>query len=193
MLNNTLEYLKITPGISLALESNYPIVALESTVISHGLPYPDNYDLARECETIIRDQGVVAATIALIDGAMRVGLTDEEIEQIATEESVRKISRRDMGIALSKHISGGTTVASTMIIAYKAGVRIFATGGIGGVHRGDSFDISADLPELSHTPVAVVCAGAKSILDLPRTLEYLETMGCANYRISNRYLPSILR
>jgi pseudouridine-5'-phosphate glycosidase len=171
------DYLQIAPGVRLALEQNHPVIALETTVITHGLPRPQNYDLARTCETAIRDEGVVPAMIAVMDGAIRVGLDDDSILRLAEADAVRKVSRRDFGIALARRELGGTTVAGTMIAAHMAGIRVFATGGIGGVHRGDALDISADLPELGRTPVAVVCAGAKSILDLPRTLEYLETVG----------------
>ncbi|MGF1506275.1 MAG: pseudouridine-5'-phosphate glycosidase [Anaerolineae bacterium] len=168
---------RISPGVALALQAEHPIVVLESTVISHGLPFPDNYDIARQCETAIRDEGVVPATVGGINGVLRVGLTDAEIHLLATHEAVRKVSRRDLGIVLARGEHGGTTVAATMIAAHKAGIAVITTGGIGGVHRGDAGDVSADLQELGRTPVVVVCAGAKSILDLPRTLEYLETMG----------------
>ncbi|NDJ34803.1 MAG: pseudouridine-5'-phosphate glycosidase [Chloroflexi bacterium] len=168
---------RISPGVALALQAEHPTVVLESTVISHGLPFPDNYDIARQCETAIRDEGVVPATVGVINGVLRVGLTDAEIHLLATHEGVRKVSRRDLGIVLARGEHGGTTVAATMIAAHKAGIAVFTTGGIGGVHRGDAGDVSADLQELGRTPVVVVCAGAKSILDLPRTLEYLETMG----------------
>jgi len=152
-------------------------VALESTVIAHGLPRPANLDTARRIEAAIREEGAIPATIGIIDGLVTVGLNDAELEQLATSEGVRKVSRRDIGIAVARGENGATTVAGTMIAAHWAGIRVFATGGIGGVHRGDAGDISADLPELAQTPVAVICAGAKSILDLPRTLEWLETAG----------------
>jgi pseudouridine-5'-phosphate glycosidase len=160
-----------------AQEIAHPIVALESTVISHGLPYPHNYNVARACESVIHDEGVVSATVGIIAGELRVGLSDDDIHQLATRDDVRKVSRRDFGITAARGTYGATTVAGTMIAAHLAGIRVFATGGIGGVHRGDSGDVSADLTELGRTPVVVVCAGAKSILDLPRTLEYLETLG----------------
>lgn len=154
-----------------------PLVALESTVITHGLPSPENLKLAREMESIVRAEGAVPATIALMDGKILIGLTAEQLENLARAENSRKISRRDFGIALAKKEAGGTTVAGTLFAAHAAGIQVFATGGIGGVHRDAPFDISADLPELSRTPLVVVCAGAKSILDLPSTLEYLETAG----------------
>jgi len=160
-----------------ALADSQPVVALESTVISHGLPRPQNLETALLCESAIRSEGAVPATIGIIDGKLIVGLNSDQLELLANNENIRKVSRRDFGIALALKQHGATTVAGTMIAAHMAGIRVFATGGIGGVHRGDDADISADLPELGRTPVAVVCAGAKSILDLPRTLEYLETVG----------------
>jgi pseudouridine-5'-phosphate glycosidase len=154
-------------------------VALESTIITHGMPYPENVATARAVEADVRSCGAEPATIAVIDGKVRVGLTDDELEWLGTAKDVLKLSRNDLpyAVAMGKH--GSTTVAATMICAHRAGIRIFATGGIGGVHRGaeSSFDISADLEELARTPVAVVCAGAKALLDLPKTLEYLETRG----------------
>lgn len=164
--------------VQAALNDNQPVVALESTVISHGLPWPKNLELAQEMEATIREQGAIPATIALIDGQLRAGLSQDELVRLADgQAAVRKVSRRDLGAVLARRELGATTVASTMLIAHWAGIRCFATGGIGGVHRGDAADVSADLIELSQTPVAVVCAGAKSILDLPRTLEWLETFG----------------
>ena len=160
-----------------AAKLNLPVVALESAVITHGLPYPDNVNLATGLEDLVRSNGCVPATIALLDGRINVGLSPADLERLATESRVRKISRRDMGIALAHHENGGTTVAGTLIIAKRMGFKVFATGGIGGVHRNAPFDISADLPELGRSPLVVVCAGAKAILDLPNTLEYLETMG----------------
>lgn len=154
-----------------------PVVALESAVITHGLPYPNNLNLARDLEMEVRTQKAVPATIAILDGRIRIGLAQAELERLATERQVRKISRRDFGVAVAKKECGGTTVAGTLIVAKAAGIQVFATGGIGGVHRQAPFDISADLPELGHSPVVVVCSGAKAILDLPATLEYLETMG----------------
>lgn len=170
--------LMLTPEVTDAIHAGRPVVALESTVISHGLPWPDNLVLASELENLIREQGATPATIALIAGQVKVGLTPSELEQLADGSTpVMKISRRDFGVAMAQKAYGATTVAATMIVAHKVGIPIFATGGIGGVHPGQSMDVSADLPELSQTPVAVVCAGAKSILDLPRTLEWLETFG----------------
>ncbi len=171
------DYLYVAPEVRTALQSGKPVVALESTVISHGLPRPANLETARRCESAIREEGAVPATVGIIKGKIVVGLNDVELETLALSEGVRKVSRRDFAIAVVREEYGATTVAGTMIAAHMAGIRLFATGGIGGVHRGDAGDISADLPELAHTPVAVVCAGAKSILDLPRTLEWLETAG----------------
>jgi pseudouridine-5'-phosphate glycosidase len=161
-----------------AIRQGKPLVALESTVITHGLPQPQNLELAQDMEQTIREQGAVPATIAVLDGRVHIGLEPEELERIALrEQNLRKISRRDFGIALALGESGGTTVAGTLVAAHRAGIKVFATGGIGGVHRGTSFDISADLLELGRTPLVVVCAGAKAILDLPATLEVLETQG----------------
>jgi pseudouridine-5'-phosphate glycosidase len=153
-----------------------PLVALESTVITHGLPRPQNLTLARDIERVVRENGAQPATIALLDGQIRVGLTDAELERLASETNVRKISRRDFATAIVKKECGGTTVAGTMFAAHRAGIRVFATGGIGGVHEVETLDISTDLQALADTPMIVVCAGAKAILDLPATLEYLETM-----------------
>jgi pseudouridine-5'-phosphate glycosidase len=152
-------------------------VALESTVISHGLPYPHNLELARSMEAIVREAGATPRTIAVLGGALLAGLSDEQLVRLATSHNVRKVSRRDLPIVTARGLDGGTTVATTMWIASRAGIQVFATGGIGGVHRGDGTDVSADLQELAQTPVIVVCAGAKAILDLPATLEYLETWG----------------
>lgn len=173
-------YLDINPEVENAIANNLPIVALESTIISHGMPYPQNKETALHVEQIVRDYGAVPATIALIDGKLKVGLTENEIDYLAKSGSkIIKASRRDLPYLLSQKIDGATTVSSTMIAADLAGIRVFATGGIGGVHRGatETFDISADLQELANTNVAVVCAGIKSILDLGLTLEYLETFG----------------
>ena len=159
------------------LNAGQPVVALESTVISHGLPYPKNLELAARCESAIREEGAVPATIGIIGGELIVGLTQAHLELLASAENVRKVSRRDFGIAIARREHGATTVAGTLIAAEMAGIRVFATGGIGGVHRGDTGDVSADLPELARASLIVVCAGAKSILDLPRTLEWLETAG----------------
>lgn len=154
-----------------------PVVALETAVVTHGLPHPINYSLAIEMEDIVREYGAVPATIGLLDGCVQIGFSKDELERLATIKNARKISRRDFGAAVAQKASGGTTVAGTLVAAQIVGIKVFATGGIGGIHRGSPFDISTDLPELSRTPVIVVCAGAKSILDLPATLEYLETSG----------------
>ncbi len=153
------------------------MVALESTVIAHGLPRPQNLELARRMESIVRAGGAAPATIAILRGEIKIGLTDDELKYLANADGVVKVSRRDFPIVAVHKADGATTVAGTMIAAAWAGIKVFATGGIGGVHRGDATDISADLPELARTPVAVVCAGAKAILDLPATLEWLETAG----------------
>jgi len=173
------EYLEINSEVKEALENGKPVVALESTIISHGMPYPQNVETAKKVEEIVRENGAVPATIAIIGGKLKVGLTDEELEYFGKTEGILKASRRDLPFIISKKLDGATTVASTMIIADLAGIKVFVTGGIGGVHRGaeETFDISADLEELSKTDVAVVCAGVKSILDIGLTLEYLETNG----------------
>ncbi|WP_461206501.1 pseudouridine-5'-phosphate glycosidase [Clostridium sp. DL1XJH146] len=174
------KYLDIKEEVIEALKNNKPVVALESTIISHGMPYPQNAETALKVEEIVRENGAVPATIAIMDGKLKVGLSKEEIEYLGRKgHEVIKCSRRDIPFILAKKVDGATTVASTMIIAALAGVKVFATGGIGGVHRGaqETFDISADLEELARTNVAVICAGAKSILDIGLTLEYLETKG----------------
>ena len=165
-----------SPAVASALQARIPVVALESTVITHGLPHPQNLQLARQMEQVIRENGATPATIAVLDGRIRVGLTDEELERLANAGSVRKISLRDFATAILKKECGGTTVAGTMFAAHQTGIRLFATGGIGGVHEIETLDISTDLQALANTPMVVVCAGAKAILDLPATLEYLETM-----------------
>jgi len=174
-----IKYLAFKDEVRNALEKNLPVVALESTIISQGMPYPENLEVAREVENIIRGYGAVPATIALMGGKVKIGLNDQEIELLATSEEVLKASRRDLSVILAQKFTASTTVAMTMLVANWVGIDIFVTGGIGGVHRDapKTMDISADLQELSKTPVAVVCAGAKSILDLELTLEYLETMG----------------
>jgi pseudouridylate synthase len=154
-----------------------PIIALESALITHGLAYPVNLETARELEAAIRSQGATPATIAVLSGRISVGLDDEQLERLAASKNAHKCSLRDIGLAVARGWDGGTTVAATMWIAHRAGIAVFATGGIGGVHRGHPFDVSADLPELARTPVTVVCAGAKALLDLPLTMEYLETHG----------------
>ncbi|HSH35184.1 MAG TPA: pseudouridine-5'-phosphate glycosidase, partial [Schnuerera sp.] len=173
------EYMNIKEEVKKAIENRKPVVALESTIISHGMPYPQNVKTALEVEKIIKDRGAIPATIAILNGKIKVGLNKEEIEYLGKAKDVKKVSRRDLPFIISKKLNGATTVASTMIIAKLADIKVFVTGGIGGVHRGaeKTFDISADLQELGHTNVAVVCAGAKSILDLGLTLEYLETFG----------------
>ncbi|MCK9470821.1 MAG: pseudouridine-5'-phosphate glycosidase [Bacilli bacterium] len=186
------EYLDINPEVLKALESNKPVVALESTIISHGMPYPKNVETALEVEKIVRDNGAVPATIAILGGKLKVGLTRDEIEYLGKTSGVVKTSRRDIPFIVAKKLDGATTVATTMIIANLAGIKVFATGGIGGVHRGaqTTFDISADLQELAHTNVAVVCAGAKSILDIGLTLEYLETQGVPVVGFKTDELPA---
>lgn len=173
------KYLHIHPEVKKALSEGQPVVALESTIISHGMPYPKNVEMAKTVSKIIRENGAIPATIAIIDGVLKVGLTTEEIEFLGTSKDVVKASRRDLPFIIAKKLNGATTVATTMILANLAGIKVFATGGIGGVHRGaqETFDISADLQELANTNVAVICAGAKSILDIGLTLEYLETNG----------------
>jgi len=172
-------FLLLSPEVAAARNAGLPIVALESTIISHGMPYPQNVQTARKVEQIIRDAGAVPATIAIMDGKICIGLSEEQLETLGTAPDAIKVSRRDLAYVLSQRLLGATTVAATMICAQLAGIEVFVTGGIGGVHRGaeTSFDISADLQELAHTSVAVVCAGVKSILDIGLTLEYLETHG----------------
>jgi len=172
-------FLQFSPEVQAARAAGKPVVALESTIISHGMPYPQNVQTAREVEQVIRDAGAVPATIALIDGRICVGLADDQLEQLGNAKDALKVSRRDLAYVLAEKKLGATTVAATMICAALAGIEVFVTGGIGGVHRGaeTSFDISADLQELARTNVAVVCAGVKSILDIGLTLEYLETHG----------------
>lgn len=171
--------IRVNPEVQNALDNNQPVVALESTIISHGMPYPQNVKTALAVEAILRERGVIPATIGIIDGVGVVGMTPEEIEEFGKRQGIIKVSRRDLPVIMSRKLWGATTVATTMIFAAKAGIEVFVTGGIGGVHRGaqETFDISADLQELAHTNVSVVCAGAKAILDLPLTLEYLETFG----------------
>ncbi|NFB58353.1 pseudouridine-5'-phosphate glycosidase [Clostridium botulinum] len=187
------KYLEISKEVSEALKENKPVVALESTIISHGMPYPKNAETALNVEKIIRDKGAIPATIAILNGKLKVGLTKDEIEYLGKKgKEVVKTSRRDIPFILAKKLDGATTVASTMIVANLAGIKVFGTGGIGGVHRGaqESFDISADLQELANTNVAVVCAGAKSILDIGLTLEYLETQGVPVVGFGTEELPA---
>lgn len=173
------EYLDIRPEVREALEAGKPVVALESTILSHGMPWPENLDFAARVEEVVRSEGAVPATMAIMGGKLKVGLGEADLETMCRAEDVGKVSRRDVPVYLAAGKNGATTVATTMLIAELAGIRVFATGGIGGVHRhGEvTMDVSADLQELAHTSVAVVCAGAKQILDIGRTLEYLETMG----------------
>lgn len=185
-------YLRVAEPVQAALIERRPVVALESTVIAHGLPRPANVEVARAMEAAIRAEGAMPATIALMDGQIVIGLNDEEIERLGNTDGVLKASRRDLGLALASRATAATTVAGTLACAALAGVRVFATGGIGGVHRGaaHSFDISADLPELARSPVLTVCAGAKAILDLPLTLEYLETHGVPVIGFGTDELPA---
>jgi pseudouridine-5'-phosphate glycosidase len=170
-------YYRLSPEVAQARAGGMPIVALESTVITHGLPYPENIGLAQDMEREVRRQGAVPATIAVLDGLILVGLNQEQLERLAVGKNLHKASPRDLARLLVEKESGGTTVAGTLFAAHAAGIQVFATGGIGGVHRHPPSDISADLPQLARTPLIVVCAGAKAILDLPATLEYLETHG----------------
>lgn len=189
---NLEKYIVYSDEVKKALEQNLPVVALESTIISHGMPYPQNVETALACEEIIRENGAVPATIAIIDGKIHAGLTKEQIEFLASDAEILKASRRDLPYIIMSKKHGATTVAATMICADLAGIRVFATGGIGGVHRGaeKTMDISADLQELAQTDVAVVCAGAKSILDLGLTLEYLETFGVPVVGYQTDVLPA---
>ena len=187
------KYLSISPEVQAALNAGKPVVALESTIISHGMPYPQNVETALRVEQTIRDNGAVPATIAIIGGQLKAGCTPEEIEYLGKKgQAVTKASRRDLPVLVARKEDGATTVTTTMIIAAMAGIKIFATGGIGGVHRGaqQTFDISADLEELAQTPVMVICAGAKSILDLGLTLEYLETKGVPVIGYQTEELPA---
>jgi pseudouridine-5'-phosphate glycosidase len=174
-----MNFLDYTPEIKDALEQQQPVVALESTIITHGMPWPDNLSMAESVEQIVRDNGAIPATIAVLDGRIKIGLSQSELEQLSQSKDALKLSRADLAACLAQKNTGATTVASTMIAASLAGISVFATGGIGGVHKGaeSTFDISADLQELSQTPVTVVAAGAKAILDIPKTLEVLETLG----------------
>ncbi len=190
---NMNRFLDIKPEVAEAIAAGKPVVALESTIISHGMPYPQNVQTALEVEKIIRENGAVPATIAIIGGRLKAGLTEEEIEYFGKKgQAIHKASRRDLAVLCARGEDGATTVTTTMIIAHMAGIRIFATGGIGGVHRGaeTTMDISADLEELGQTPVMVVCAGAKSILDLGLTLEYLETKGVPVIGYGTEELPA---
>ena len=186
-------YLDVAPEVAKAIAEGRPVVALESTIISHGMPYPQNVETALQVEKIIREHGAVPATIAILGGRLKAGLTPEEIDYLGrTGAGVTKTSRRDLPVIVAKGMDGATTVTTTMMIAHMAGIQVFATGGIGGVHRGaeTTMDISADLEELAQTPVMVVCAGAKSILDLGLTLEYLETKGVPVIGYQTKELPA---
>ena len=187
------KFLDVNPEVAEAIAAGKPVVALESTIISHGMPYPQNVETALNVERIIRENGAVPATIAIIGGRLKAGLTAEEIEYFGKKgQAIHKASRRDLAVICARGEDGATTVATTMIIAHMAGIKVFATGGIGGVHRGaeTTMDISADLEELAQTPVMVVCAGAKSILDLGLTLEYLETKGVPVLGFGTKELPA---
>ena len=187
-----MNYLEIKPEVREALANGKAVAALESTIIAHGMPYPKNVETALAVEDVIRKNGAVPATIAIIDGVIKVGLTPEEIEYLGTAKGVMKVSRRDFPVVMAKKMDGATTVAGTMMAAAMAGIKVFVTGGIGGVHRGagETHDISADLEELKQTNVTVVCAGVKSILDIPGTLEYLETKGVPVVTCGGDYFPA---
>ena len=186
------EYLDINPEVAAALERGEPVVALESTIIAHGMPYPKNVETALRVHQVIRENGAVPATVGIIGGRIKVGLTDEEIEYMGKTDDVAKISRRDLPFVLARGGDGATTVAATMIAAAMTGIRVFVTDGIGGVHRGaaESFDISADLEEMKNSDVVVVCAGVKSMLDIGKTLEYLETSGIPVVGYGTREFPA---
>ena len=186
------EYLDINPEVAAALERGEPVVALESTIIAHGMPYPKNVETALRVHQVIRENGAVPATVGIIGGRIKVGLTDEEIEYMGKADDVAKISRRDLPFVLARGGDGATTVAATMIAAAMTGIRVFVTDGIGGVHRGaaESFDISADLEEMKNSDVVVVCAGVKSMLDIGKTLEYLETSGIPVVGYGTREFPA---
>ena len=186
------DYLRIAPEVAEALAAGRPVVALESTIISHGMPYPQNEQFARDVEQVVRSEGAVPATIAVLDGLLHAGLSPEALHVLALGKDIAKVSRRDLPVLVARKLSGATTVTTTMMIAAMAGIKVFATGGIGGVHRGgeSSMDISADLQELAQTPVAVVCAGCKSVLDIGRTLEYLETFGVPVLSMGTPHFPA---
>ncbi|MFA6987880.1 MAG: pseudouridine-5'-phosphate glycosidase [Acholeplasmataceae bacterium] len=188
----TSNYLSYSKEVQKAMTDSQPIVALESTIITHGMPYPQNLEMAKKVEQIIRDNGAVPATIAVIDGKIKIGLEAKELELLAKSPEAIKVSRRDFAYVLASKKVGATTVAGTMIAAKLAGIKFFVTGGIGGVHRGfnEDMDVSADLDELAKTSICVICAGAKAILDLPRTLEYLETKGVPVIGYKTDYLPA---
>ncbi len=185
-----LQFFEYSDEVKHAIKNNMPILALESTIISHGLPYPHNVETALMLEKIVREHHVTPATIAVMNGKIKIGLSETELEVLARDKHVCKASRRDLAFALSQNLTAGTTVAATLFCAARAGIKIFATGGIGGVHRGDDQDVSADLIELARNPIAVVCAGAKAILDLPRTLEFLETLSVPVVGYRTEVLPA---
>lgn len=182
----------LTPEVRDALDRNLPIVALESTIIAHGVPWPQNYEMAQKVEKTIREAGAIPATIAVLNGRVKIGLSDESLRALAQTPDARKLSRADLAICIVQGATGATTVAATMILAHRAGIKVFATGGIGGVHRGaeETMDVSADLFELAQTPVTVVAAGAKAILDIPKTLEVLETLGVPVITFGQSELPA---
>jgi pseudouridine-5'-phosphate glycosidase len=193
MMGETIRRLMdVEPEVGDALAANAPVVALESTIITHGMPFPQNVETAREVEDVVRENGAVPATIAILDGRIRVGLSGRELDALGKATGVVKASGRDLGAVLARGGSAGTTVSATMLVAAIAGIRVFATGGVGGVHRGaeETFDVSADLSELGRTPVSVVCAGVKSILDIPKTLEYLETQRVPVYAYGTDDFPA---
>lgn len=184
------QFFEYSDEVRQAMEQRKPILALESTIISHGMPYPQNVETALAVEQLARDSGAIPATIAIVQGKIKIGLSERELQQFARDEQVLKASRRDLPMIISQGHSAGTTVAATLFCAAAANIKVFATGGIGGVHRGEDQDISADLIELARTPIAVICAGAKSILDLPRTLEFLETMSVPVVGYRTHVLPA---
>jgi pseudouridine-5'-phosphate glycosidase len=183
-------YFRLSSEVEQARATDLPVVALESTVITHGLPYPENINLAQDMEAQVRQLGCIPATIAVIEGVIHIGLDPMQMDRVATSRDMQKVSARDYARVITQRQSGGTTVAGTMLAAYWAGIRVFATGGIGGVHRYPSTDISADLPQLASTPMVVVCAGAKAILDLPATIEYLETYSVPVVGYQTRHFPA---
>jgi len=191
-MSNVQSFLDIKKEVQEALDNHLPIVALESTIISHGMPYPENVEMAKKVEAIIREEGAVPATIAIMNGKIKIGLTDDDLEELAKADTVEKVSRRDIPSVIARKALGATTVASTMICAEMANIRFFVTGGIGGVHKGyeQTLDVSADLEELAKTNVTVICAGAKAILDLPKTMEYLETKGVSVVGYQTNILPA---
>jgi len=186
----TIEMISLSDEVQSALSASAPVVALESTVIAHGLPRPQNLETARRLEQIVRAEGALPATIGMVSGKMKAGLSNSELELFANDDDIKKLSVRDLAIGFARNWNGATTVASTMWIAHRAGIRVFATGGIGGVHRGPLPDVSADLPELARTPMIVVCSGAKIVLDLPATREWLETNGVTVVGYASDELPA---